>query len=86
MRWKDFNRHHWGVVIPNGIALASLIMWVYVYVVLTFNGLYYGEYSVVLYSNTVNEHYPELVMFISGLILYIVYMKKIYRRHKVNDV
>ena len=71
----------------EAVALGSILAWIYVLLVTTFNGLSTGNYRVgMLDSNIFLEHYLELLLLVVGLICYVYYRKIRFTLHpkKVN--
>jgi len=63
MRWKN--------CIGEAVALGSICSWIYVFSLSTYHGLTTGNYTVILASNVLYEHYFEFALILIGLILYI---------------
>jgi len=61
----------WQEALGEGIGLGSILILLYIFISLTYQGLTTGVYRVVLDSNTLYEHYIELALVIIGLICYV---------------
>ena len=70
----------------EAVAFGSIVAWIYVFIMLTISGLNTGTYMIILDSNSFNEHYIELFLFVAGLISYIYYRKIRFTLHpnKIN--
>ena len=69
--------------IGEGTALGSIIVLIVFFVLLSYNGLMYGTYRIVLDSNTLHEHWIEFIFVVIGFIAYI-HTRKIKIRVKLK--
>ena len=76
------------VCLGEGVAIGSIIILIYLFVLMTLSGLDNGVYQISINSNMFHEHWAELVALVVGLVCYLWMFpyKRVVRMKQIHGV